>query len=768
MNFLDELNAPQRDAVTYKDGPMLIIAGPGSGKTRVLTYRIAYLISQGIDPFNILSLTFTNKAAAEMRERIEKIVGNEARNLFMGTFHSVFARILRVEASKLGYPSNFTIYDTNDSKSVIKQIVKAQGLDEKVYKPNQVFYRISQAKNSLMSPSDYAANVEMVNEDAAAGKPKIALLFSLYAKKCKQNGAMDFDDLLINFHLLLKTFPESLLKYQNKFQYILIDEFQDTNTAQYAIIKKLADRNQNLSVVGDDAQSIYAFRGATITNILNFQNDFSDYHLVKLEQNYRSTPQIVNSANHLISHNSAQIAKEIWTTNDAGEKIKVFNTVSDTDEGKKVVELIFETKMNEKLTNNDFAILYRTNAQSRAMEEALRRQNIAYRIYGGLSFYQRKEIKDLLGYLKFMVNPNEEESLRRIINYPKRGIGNTTMDKLTVIASNQGKSIWEILENIELYNFPSRATQTLREFVTMIQSFQTMLDTKNAYDVAAHVAKSTQILQELYNDKTVEGVSRYENIQELLNGIKEFSTEDVIDDEDNINSDRGLGSYLQNISLLTGDEKAGDDEETVKLMTIHAAKGLEFPVVFVVGLEENLFPSAMSLYTREDLEEERRLFYVAITRAEKHLFISFANTRYKFGTLQYCEPSRFLKELPEKDLQIMGAPERRVSSGEGAASGGSLNVTRKTSESGLNAKSLERRKAKLIRRPNAQQNTSAENFIPDDPKDLKVGQDVMHQRFGNGKVTNIAEGTNAIATILFDQEGEKKIMLKFAKLKILN
>jgi len=759
MNFLDELNEPQRDAVSYMGGSMLIIAGPGSGKTRVLTYRIAYLISQGVDPFNILSLTFTNKAAAEMRSRIEKIIGPDARNLFMGTFHSVFARILRKEAPKLGFPSNFTIYDTTDSKSVLKSIIKAQGLDEKTYKPNQVFYRISQAKNALISAAQYAENAEMANEDAAAGKPKIGLLFDLYTKKCKQNGAMDFDDLLVNFYLLLKNFPESLYHYQNKFQYLLIDEFQDTNTAQYAIIKKLADRNQNLSVVGDDAQSIYAFRGATITNILNFQRDFSDYHLVKLEQNYRSTPQIVHAANHLIKHNSAQIAKEIWTDNEVGEKVKIFKTISDNDEGKKVAELIFENKMNAHYGNNDFAILYRTNAQSRAMEEALRRQNIPYKIYGGLSFYQRKEIKDILAYLKFMVNTQEEESLRRIINYPKRGIGNSTIDKLVVIASQQSKSIWEILEQIELFDFPARAKQTLREFVTMIQSFQTMLTSKNAYDVAAYVSKSTQILQELYNDKTVEGVSRYENIQELLNGIKEFSTEDVVNDEDAINNDRSLGAYLQNISLLTGSEKEDEDEETVKLMTIHAAKGLEFPVVFVVGLEENLFPSAMSLYTREDLEEERRLFYVAITRAEKHLYISFANTRYKFGTLQYSEPSRFLKELPEQDLQFMGSPERKSSE--------QLSATKRTSESGLSNTSLTPRKALLVRRPNAQQ-TSDENFIPDDASKLQTGQTVLHQRFGKGKVSHIAEGSNAIATIQFENEGEKKIMLKFAKLKILS
>tara|TARA_B110000483_G_scaffold8548_1_gene10192 strand:- start:59829 stop:62105 length:2277 start_codon:yes stop_codon:yes gene_type:complete len=758
MKFLNELNPPQKEAVTFTDGPLLIIAGPGSGKTRVLTYRIAYLIAQGIDPFRILSLTFTNKAAAEMRTRIEKIVGHEARNLFMGTFHSVFARILRKEAPKLGFPSNFTIYDTNDSKSVLKSIIKAQGLDDKIYKPNQVFYRISQAKNSLIGAQAYASNVELVNEDIAAGKPKIAELFALYTKKCKQNGAMDFDDLLVNFYLLLKNYPESLYYYQNKFQYILIDEFQDTNTAQYAIIKKLADRNQNLSVVGDDAQSIYAFRGATITNILNFQKDFPDYKLVKLEQNYRSTPQIVKAANYLIKHNSSQIAKEIWTDNQIGEKIKIFKTVSDNEEGKKVADLIFELKMNEQLRNNEFAILYRTNAQSRAMEEALRRQNIPYKIFGGLSFYQRKEIKDLLAYLKFIVNPNEEESLKRIINYPKRGIGNTSFEKLTVIADRQGKSIWEVLNHIEMYEFPKRASQTLRDFVTMIQSFQTMLSNKNAYDVAAHIAKSTQILQELYNDKTVEGVSKYENIQELLNGIKEFSIEDVIENEDDINNDRSLGAYLQNISLLTGDEKDNDGEETVKMMTIHAAKGLEFPVVFAVGLEENLFPSAMSLYTREDLEEERRLFYVAITRAEKHLFISFANTRYKFGTLQFSEPSRFLKELPETELQLMGAPARKNES---------INPNiRQTSQSGLGEQSLKPRKAQLVRRPNAQAPDT--NFEADDVSALKVGQMVLHQRFGKGKVSFIAAGTNAIATINFSQEGEKKIMLKFAKLKILD
>lgn len=752
MNFLSELNQPQREAVSYTDGPLLIIAGPGSGKTRVLTYRIAYLIEQGIDAFRILALTFTNKASAEMRQRIEKIVGNEARNLYMGTFHSVFAKILRFEASKLGYPTNFTIYDTNDSKSVLKEIIKSQGLDDKTYKPNQVFYKISQAKNALISAEAYEQNPDLVNEDIASGKPKIPLLYKLYVKKCKQNGAMDFDDLLFNFHLLLSNFPEVLYKYQNRFQHILIDEFQDTNTAQYSIIRKLANIHHMVSVVGDDAQSIYAFRGATISNILNFREDFPDFHLVKLEQNYRSTPQIVNTANHLITYNQSQIAKKIWTDNPVGEKIKVFKTVSDNEEGKKVVDFIFSIKMNEQLTHDDFAILYRTNAQSRSMEEALRRENIPYKIYGGLSFYQRKEIKDLIAYLQFIVNTRDQESLKRIINYPKRGIGNTTVNKLIVLADHHNVSIWDILCNISQFKFPTRTENALKEFVVMIQRFQTMLETKNAYDVAVDVAKTTRILQELYNDKTVEGVSRYENIQELLNGIKEFSIQDEVSDNEELKTDRSLGSYLQNISLLTGDEKENTNEPSVKLMTIHAAKGLEFPVVFVVGMEENLFPSPMSLYTREDLEEERRLFYVAITRAEKHLFISFANSRYKFGNLQFCEPSRFLKELPEEELEWLHQKRPRVNSGP--------------SQSGLINRQQIKRKAQLIRRPNAV-NPIPDNFEPDDVSLLKKGQQVLHQRFGKGVVEDIAEGANAIATIYFENEGPKKIMLKFAKLKIL-
>ena len=549
MNYLEELNPPQREAVVYTDGPMLIIAGPGSGKTRVLTYRIAYLIEQGLDPFSILSLTFTNKAAKEMRDRISKIVGTEARNLFMGTFHSVFARILRVEAPKLGFPSNFTIYDTVDAKNVLKNLIKSQGLDDKVYKTNQVYYRISQVKNDLITSQQYAKNNELIAEDASTGKPKMSLLYSLYTKKCFENGAMDFDDLLLHFYRLLKLFPESLYKYQNRFKHILVDEFQDTNVAQYEILKMLSDIHHQITVVGDDAQSIYAFRGATITNIYNFQRDFPSMHTVKLEQNYRSTSNIVKAANELIKNNKNQFKKEIWTSQDSGKPIQIFQTVSDNEEGKRVADIIFDLKLTEHFLENEFAILYRTNAQSRAMEEALRRRNIPYKIFGGLSFYQRKEIKDLLAYLRLMVNPKEEESLRRVINYPKRGIGNTTLAKIVILAEQQEKTMWEIIENITLYGFSSRVSNAIDNFATLIKSFQTMLKTHNAYDVAFHVAKTTNILKELYNDKTVEGVSRYENIQELLNGIKEFVDDDEVIEGEEFDNDKTLGTYLQNITL---------------------------------------------------------------------------------------------------------------------------------------------------------------------------------------------------------------------------
>lgn len=777
MNYLEELNPPQREAVTYTDGPMLIIAGPGSGKTRVLTYRIAYLMEQGLDPFSILSLTFTNKAAQEMRERITKIVGEQARSIFMGTFHSVFARILRVEAPRLGFPSNFTIYDTVDAKSVIKNIIKSQGLDEKIYKPNNVYYRISAAKNDLITAQQYANNPDLIGEDASSGKPKLSAIYSLYSQKCFENGAMDFDDLLLNFYRLLKLFPDALYKYQNRFKHILVDEFQDTNTAQYEILKMLADINHQITVVGDDAQSIYAFRGATITNIYNFQKDFPTMHTVKLEQNYRSTSTIVQAANQLIKNNTNQFKKEIWTSQDAGTPIQVFKTVSDNEEGKKVAELIFELKMHEHIPNDKFAILYRTNAQSRAMEEALRRKNIPYKIYGGLSFYQRKEIKDLLAYLRILVNPREEESLRRIINYPKRGIGDTTIAKIVVLAHENQKTMWEVIQDIKSYDFPSRVSNTIEDFAIMIKSFQVMLETNHAHDVAFHVAKTTKLLSELYNDKTVEGVSRYENIQELLNGIKEFVENDEVLEGEEFQDDKGLGTYLQNITLLTGgDEKADDDVAKIQMMTIHGAKGLEFPVVFIVGMEENLFPSALSLYSREDLEEERRLFYVAVTRAEKHLFLSFANTRYKFGQLQYADPSRFLKEIPKELLeyrsQQANTQDTRTKLNLSSEPIPTLTPLKSINndierKSGLNLES----KKPLIRRQAAAAMPikSDPNFVPSALKDIKQGCTVMHQRFGKGTITEISgEGVNGMAVINFEQTGEKKLVLKFAKLKVIS
>lgn len=749
MNFLNELNEVQREAVMNIEGPTLIVAGPGSGKTRVLTYRIAYLLQNGISPFSILALTFTNKASEEMRNRIESISGTNARSLFMGTFHSVFARILRVEAQRLGYPSNFTIYDTEDSRSLIKSIVKERNLDDKLYKANQIQYRISSAKNALITPEEYILDPELTTEDKTTKRPETGSIYKAYCERCYKSGAMDFDDLLVKTHEILNTFPEVLYKYQHKFRYVLIDEFQDTNPLQYAIVKRIADAFQNITVVGDDAQSIYAFRGATIDNILNFENDFPELKIFKLEQNYRSTQHIVNAANKLIQHNKNQIKKEIWTSNNEGEKIKVVRSPSDKEEGRFVAESIQEIKMREQLYNKDFAILYRTNAQSRAFEESLRRMNIPYKIYGGMSFYQRREIKDLLAYLKLSINPHDEEALKRVINYPARGIGQSTIDKIQTFAINEGKRMWDILETIHLYDIHSRAKSTIVEFVNIVKSFSVLSKEKNAYDVAQHVAKVTTLLSELYKDKTVEGVSRYENIQELLNGIREFVEEDVVHEEEDAATlfDKSLGSYLQNITLLTGDEKEKGNEDTVKLMTIHSAKGLEFPVVFIVGLEENLFPNGQALYSLEDLEEERRLFYVAVTRAERKLLLSYAATRYKFGSLQYCEPSRFLKEIPEEILSVLGDLKR-----EQAKQMFSKNI--------LNFKPSIATPKPLMRDV---------NFVPDDSSKLQTGMDVVHEKFGEGKVIAMeGQGINRIATIFFEGTGQKKIMLKFARLKILN
>ena len=751
FSYLQELNDVQRQAVEHTDGPTLIIAGPGSGKTRVLTYRIGHLIQKGADPFGILALTFTNKAAREMQHRIEKIAGQLSRNLYMGTFHSVFARILRVEAPRIGYPPNFTIYDTDDAKSLIRSIIKEMNLDDKIYKPNQVLYRISGAKNDLISPEEYARHPELLSEDNQAKRPQLVQVYQAYATRCFRNGAMDFDDLLLKTHEILQQFPEVLHRYQHKFRYVLIDEFQDTNPLQYAIVKSIADVFQNITVVGDDAQSIYGFRGATIHNIINFERDFPDLEVFKLEQNYRSTQNIVRAANELIHHNQNQLKKQIWTSNEGGDPIRVARTASDNEEGRFVADSIQELRMREHYHLRHFAVLYRTHAQSRAMEEALRRAGIAYKIYGGLSFFQRKEIKDVIAYLRVTVNPSDDEALKRIINYPGRGIGQTTLDKIQIIATNEGRTFWDVIGQIGQYaDISPRTRKTIQQFVFMMQSFQGQTTTKNAWDLAQQIVRIAGLQTELAQDKTVEGVSRFENMQELLNGIKEWVEEDVVQEGEEFATDRSLGHYLQNIALLTGEEEDKGDRDSVKLMTIHSAKGLEFPVVYVVGLEEQLFPSAQSLYSMQDLEEERRLFYVAITRAEKKLYLTWAATRYRYGKLEFGEASRFIKEIPQEVTSLYGELKRRTTTPSGSGSSFLRPVL----------------KQPAAPKPLAGM-SNGEPFIPDDTSALDSGMRVVHEKFGSGTVTRMdGAGINRMATIAFDELGIKKIMLKFAKLKI--
>lgn len=771
VDFLAELNEPQRLAVTQTEGPVMIIAGPGSGKTRVLTYRIAYLIKMGVDPFRILSLTFTNKAAQEMRERINQVVGSGARNLFMGTFHSVFARILRMEAEKLGYPKNFTIYDTDDAKSLLKSIIKEEGLNDKLYKPANIYYRISSAKNSLIGPAAYANNVDFISDDESAGRPKTAELYAKYANRCFLAGAMDFDDLLFKMHELLVQFPEVLYKYQHKFSHLLIDEFQDTNAAQYDIVQRLSAVHENVCVVGDDAQSIYAFRGATIQNILNFERDYPDLRVFKLEQNYRSTEFIVNAANQIIKHNSNQIAKTIWTDKTKGEKIKIYKTASESDEGRLIANLIFEQKMRYHLLNQDFAILYRTNSQSRALEEALRKLNIPYRIYGGISFYQRKEVKDFLAYLRIVSNPNDEEALKRIINYPARGISDNTVNTIIVKAQEKSSSLWDICQNPEITQLPTRAISSIYAFVMLIKSFRAELQEKDAYQMAMEVGRKTGLIEDLYKDKTVEGLGRYENIQELLNGIKDYTTQAPEEyEEDEVKPDNDLAAYLQQISLLTDmDNNKEGSNEKVKLMTVHAAKGLEFPSVFVVGMEENLFPSAMSMGSREDIEEERRLFYVAITRAQERLTISYAITRYKFGQLNYQDPSRFIEEVGAENAEYYGKTQKTPVKGE-PNWGDSWDQKRGNNlfEKPTNNHKTPLTKLNVVPLKKASSEKKDHIVISTDLKDLKVGVVVFHEKFEKGTVTLLeGVGENKIATVLFEEHGQKKIMLKFAKLKII-
>jgi len=788
QDYLIGLNEPQKEAVLHINGPLMIIAGAGSGKTKVLTTRIAHLLSTGVDAFNILALTFTNKAAREMKERIEKILGtNEARNLYIGTFHSVFARILRAEAPKLGYPHHFTIYDTDDAKSVVKTVVNELNLDDKHYKPNIVYNRISQAKNGLITPAEYATDYYIQQEDTRSNRPAIAQIYEAYAKRCFKNGSMDFDDLLLKFYELLKHFPESLHKYQHKFKYILIDEFQDTNPAQYEIIKLLGAVYENVCVVGDDAQSIYSFRGATIENILQFQKDYDDVKVVKLEQNYRSTQSIINAANEVIKRNKGQIPKNLWTENIEGEKIRLVRTMTDNDEGKFVADTIQEQKLRNHFNNRDFAILYRTNSQSRAFEESLRRMAIAYTIYGGVSFYQRKEIKDFIAYLRVIVNPNDEESLKRIINFPARGIGKTSLDKAILIANEKNISMWEVLCNASTIGYKGGTLESIDGFVLMIKSFASMLNTKNAYEVAVHVGKQTNIVKELFNDKTTEGLARYENIQELLNSIKEWvddqQNRSLIDEDgiliDNINTQEtqrgqaGLSGYLQQITLLTDTDQKDPEADTVKLMTIHAAKGLEFSCVFAAGLEESLFPNAMSINTREELEEERRLFYVVITRAKHKLWITYANSRYRFGSVIQNDPSRFIEEIPEDQLdrsyagggiknQIGNYASRPAYDRLNRGYGGSDESGTKSRESSKPTYISSQAKA-----PAAVHIPSAD-FAPSDTSNLAAGDRVEHQKFGFGEVTKM-EGSahNPIATVNFKLGGEKKIMLNYAKLRII-
>ena len=655
-NYLDSLNPAQKEAVLQKNGPMIIIAGAGSGKTRVLTYKIAHLMQQGVDAFNILSLTFTNKAAREMKERIAAVVGpSESKNLWMGTFHSVFARILRSEADKLGYPSNFTIYDTQDSVRLIGSIIKEMGLDKERYKSKQILNRISSFKNSLITVRAYFNNSDLQEADLMASRPKVGDVYREYVERCFKSGAMDFDDLLLRTNELLARFPESLAKYQDRFRYIMVDEYQDTNHSQYIIVKALADRFQNICVVGDDSQSIYSFRGANIQNILSFQKDYPDTKMFKLEQNYRSTQNIVNAANSVIEKNKTKLDKEVWTSNPAGEQIKVMCTISDGEEGRFVAQSIFDHKMNSQLHNNEFAVLYRTNSQSRAMEDALRKKSIDYKIYGGISFYGRKEIKDLLSYLRMLINPNDEEALKRIINYPARGIGATTIDKLTIAANHYKKSIFEVLKHLDKIDLKlNSGTKTkLQNFLNMVLRLQIDAQKMNAFEITELVIKQTQLIKDLEKEGTPEAVSKVENVQELLNGVKDFITDKIETGEE-----ASLPVFLEEVALATDlDSDKNDDKPKVSLMSIHQSKGLEYPYVYIVGLEENLFPSAMSMNTRSELEEERRLFYVALTRAEKVAYLTYTKTRYRWGKLIDCEPSRFLEEIDEQFLEYI-TPKR--------------------------------------------------------------------------------------------------------------
>lgn len=747
MEYLEGLNEPQRQAVIYTDGPLMIIAGAGSGKTRVLTYRIAHLIYHGVDPYHILALTFTNKAANEMRERIEKVVGNEAKNIWMGTFHSVFAKILRIEGHLIGYTRDFSIYDNEDSKSLIKTIVKELNLDDKLYKPATVYGRISGAKNRLVSYKEYNNNPIYYADDQSYQRPEIGRIYQIYQERLFKANAMDFDDLLFNTNVLFRDHLDVLNKYQHKFRYVMVDEFQDTNVSQYLITRKLAAVHQNIAVVGDDAQSIYAFRGADIQNILNFERDYPNLKTIRLEQNYRSTKNIVQAANSVIAKNQAQLKKNVWTSNDAGEPIEIMKATSDAEEGRMVAQAIFEEKMQSKCKNADFAILYRTNAQSRSFEEALRRMGIRYKVVGGLSFYQRREIKDLIAYMRLSINHNDEEAFKRIINLPKRGIGDATIARITVVADELKIAIWDVLSNAIKY-IGGRVAIALDNFVMLIKSFAVAASQKNAYDAAMEIAKNSGLLKELYEDKSIEGLARYENVQELLNGIKEF-----VDNPEN--EDKSLGAFLQEVSLLTNADQPVEEGEDVKdavtLMTIHSAKGLEFKNVFVVGMEEDLFPSQMMIGSRAELEEERRLFYVAITRAERKLTLTYATSRYRFGRIKDCEASRFLDEIDPRCIK-----QKKMSSSGFADN----NYTQGLKTLLKSVATQQTAVKKTAYKPSA-------DFKPSDTTYLSAGMKVEHLKFGFGLVLEvIGDDKDRKARINFEEAGEKTLLLSFAKLKV--
>ncbi|MCF8335233.1 MAG: exodeoxyribonuclease V subunit gamma [Bacteroidales bacterium] len=755
-NFLNPLNKAQKEAVKNYKGPSLVIAGAGSGKTKVLTYRIAYILKQGVKPWNILSLTFTNKAATEMKKRIAEMVDEEsARKLWMGTFHSIFSRILRLESQATGYSKNYTIYDSVDSKNLVRKIIRELSLDEKVYKPNQVLGRISTAKNNLITSQSYSNNPQIIQQDENSRKPRIADIFRIYSSRCRKADAMDFDDLLLNTNILFRDHPEILRKYQDKFHYILVDEYQDTNFAQYLIVKKLSQKFRNLCVVGDDAQSIYSFRGAKIENILNFQKDFQDAGLYKLEQNYRSTQTIVDAANSMIRKNENQIHKNVFSEQHEGDKIEVLSSFTDTEEAYNIARSISDKINSEGYDYQDFAILYRTNAQSRNFEEAFRRFNLPYKVYGGISFYQRKEIKDMLAYLRLSINFKDEEALLRIINYPARGIGKTTLEKVQKYANKNSLNIWDVLDNLTEHQIDinRNTAEKIRKFTEMIKGFSKLAVEKDAYQAAITIAEKSGIINDLKNPVTLQEQNKFENIQEILNGIKDF-TEGYEGEEIPT-----LEEYIQNVSLLTSaDNESKEDINKITIMTMHSAKGLEFKNVYLTGIEEGIFPSRMSMNSDKELEEERRLFYVALTRAEEKAILSYANNRYKWGVSNKSRPSRFIYDI---DPKYMNFPDYEP--GRNGESEPDDLKSDKLFDSGRNSAKKTRNLKKIGKSPKGNQPQAEYKG------ELQVGMKVEHDRFGKGKILNIEDGPpNTKATIFFNEHGQKQLLLKYAKLKIIS